>query len=85
MAVVQRYYGLNYGETAKDGAGQQPVTSGVASTSKDIEVRIDLGDPAGSTSEQAHAAMARDKSLVVSQLRRLTNEIENTPWPPARS
>ena len=85
MAVVQRYYGLNYGALQHTDAGEQPVTSAVSTTSKHIEVRIDMGDASGSTAEQAAYAAHKDKSLVLAQLRQLVNEIENTPWPPART
>lgn len=85
MAVVQRFFGLNYGRLAHTGAGAQPITSAVSTTSKHIEVRIDMGDASGSAAEQAAFAAHKDKANVLAQLQRLVEEIENSPWPPART
>lgn len=85
MAVVQRYYGLNFGDLQHTDAGDQPITSGVSTTSKHMEVRIDMGDAAGSTAEQAAYDAHKDKGLVLAQLQQLIDQIANEPWPPART
>lgn len=85
MAVVQRYYGLNYGALQHTGAAEQPVTSDVSTTSKHMEVRIDMGDASGSAAEIAAYDAHRDKGMVIAQLQVLIDEIANTPWPPART
>lgn len=85
MAVVQRFYGLNYGRLAHTAAGEQPITSAVTTTSKHIEVRINMGDASGSASEIAAFAAHKDKGNVIAQLQALIDVIQNTPWPPART
>jgi hypothetical protein len=86
MAVVQRYYGLNYGELPKTGAGQQPITSAVSTTSKHIEVRINMGDAAGTTAEIAAFNFHKDRANVIAHLQAIIDELDTeTPWPPART
>lgn len=85
MAVVQRFYGLNYGALPHTDAGEQPITSAVTTTSKHMEVRINMGDASGSAAEIAAFNAHRDKGMVIAQLQALIDEIANTPWPPART
>lgn len=82
MAQVKRFYGVNFGELAKTGAGQQPITSAVATTNKNIEIVIDLGDTVGPT---AAFNVHKDRALVISHVQALLDFLETTAWPPART
>lgn len=85
MAVVVRYYGLNYGELPKSGAGVQPITEAASSTGKHMEITINLGDPAGTTAQIAAAVAVQDRAGVVAQLGELLEYLTVAPWPPART
>jgi hypothetical protein len=80
MAVVTRYYGVDFGKDATT------ITSDVSTTSKHLEIAINMGDPAGSTAQQAAAAVIKEgRGQVIAQLQALIDSIETGPWPPARS
>lgn len=76
MAVTTRFIGLNYGELAKTGAGQQPITIGTSTTGKDIEIALDFGDPAGSASQIATNLVAKDRNTVLAHLKAMVDFLE---------
>ena len=80
MAVTNRFIGINFGEINKSGAGQQAITFASATTGKDLEIRVNFGDPAGTAPQIASNAFAKQKALVVAYLHAMLDQIENNTW-----
>jgi len=79
MAVTRRFFGLNYA------AERGTITHAASTTSKDIEIVINQGNAAGTSTEIAANAVYKNKDVVIGQLYELIEELKTgkIPWPQA--